>query len=166
MTTHVDHEPEAADIVTEPLPNALDPNNFTPRLLALVSNSLVRQESSRLREEFGLGTNDWRVISAVATRPGSSATEVSEFLSLNKALISGSVSGLVARQLIVLRDGPRGSRPMYLTRAGAEMHDAMLPISLRGQDIILQGLAPEVVKGLNLLLQDMLDRLNAAEKDS
>ncbi|HLS49278.1 MAG TPA: MarR family winged helix-turn-helix transcriptional regulator [Actinomycetaceae bacterium] len=165
MTTYVDHEPLAEDIVTEPLPNALDPNNFTPRLLALLSNALVRQESSRMRQQFGLGTNDWRVISALATRPGSSATEVSEFLSLNKALISGSVSGLVERHLIVLRDGPRGSRPMYLTRAGAKIHDEMLPLSLRGQDVILEGLTPDVVKGLNLLLQDMHKRLNAAAND-
>ena len=59
-----------AGAVTEPLSDVLEPDGFTPRLLALLSNALVWRESHELRRRFGLGTNDWRVISAVATRPG------------------------------------------------------------------------------------------------
>ncbi len=75
----------AEPAIVEPLEDTVDPENFTPRLVALLSNALVWRESSGLRERFRLGTNDWRVISALATRPGSSATEISEFLGLNKA---------------------------------------------------------------------------------
>lgn len=126
-------------------------------MLALLSNALVWRESNELRRRFGLGTNDWRVISALAFRPGSSATEVSEFVGVNKAVVSKSVNTLVARDLIVLMDGPRGSRPMYLTDAGAEMHDGMLPISMRGQEMILAHLTPEEITRLNELLRRMLE---------
>jgi len=144
-------------IITEPLENIIDPENFTPRLLALLSNALVWRESHELRRRFGLGTNDWRVISAVAMRPGMAATDVSEFIGVNKAVVSKSVNTLVARDLIVLLDGPRGSRPMYLTRAGAEMHDDMLPISMRGQEIVLAHLTQSEIERLNELLRRMLD---------
>lgn len=151
------------DLVTEPLESVIDPDRFTPRLLALLSNALVWRESHELRRNFGLGTNDWRVISALALRPGSSATEVSDFLGVNKAVVSKSVSVLSAQQLIALLDGPRGSRPMYLTQSGASMHDAMMPISVRGQEIILEGLPQADVDRLQTLLTDMLQKLRRAQ---
>lgn len=150
--------PSSARPITEPLPNTIDPDEFTPRLLALLSNALVWRESHELRRRFQLGTNDWRVISALALRPGFSATEVTDFLGMNKAAVSKSVNTLVDRHLVVLSDGPRGSRPMFLTEAGAEMHDAMLPISLLGQEIILADLAEEEITVLNQLLRRMLER--------
>ncbi|GAA3653865.1 MarR family winged helix-turn-helix transcriptional regulator [Microbacterium marinilacus] len=154
------HEaPEGA--IAEPLTDILEPDSFTPRLVALLSNALVWRESHELRRRFGLGTNDWRVISALATRPGTTSTDVSDFLGVNKAVISKSVNTLRDRGLILLSDGPRGSRPMYLSAAGAEMHHAMRPISMRGQEIILDGMPADEVRLLNAQLQDMLTRIRA-----
>lgn len=147
--------PEA---ITEPLTETIDPENFTPRLLSLLSNALVWRESHELRRRFKLGTNDWRIISALAIRPGASATEVSDFLGLNKAVVSKGVNTLLDRKLLILVDGPRGSRPMYLTRAGAEMHGAMLPISMRGQEIILDNLSADDIERINRLLRRMLEK--------
>lgn len=127
--------------ISDPLPTLIDSDRFTPRLLALLSNALVWRESMLLRQEFNLGTNDWRVISALATRPGSSATDVSDFLAMNKAMVSKAVNTLIERHLIVAEDGPRGSRHLYLTSDGAETHDQMRPISLAGEDIILANLS-------------------------
>lgn len=149
------------DVVTEPLGTVIDPDEFTPRLLALLSNALVYRESHELRRQFKLGTNEWRVISALSMRPGMSATEVCEFLGMNKAVVSRSVTRLQLRELIVLSDGPRGSRPLYLTRAGAEMHDKMLPVSMRGHEIITAGLEASEVAALNELLRGMLSRIRS-----
>jgi DNA-binding MarR family transcriptional regulator len=161
MSSETEQRPRALtppEAVADPLAETIDPENFTPRLLSLLSNALVWRESHELRRLFGLGTNDWRVISAVAIRPGTSATELSEFLGLNKAVISKSVNTLIERGLVLLIDGPRGSRPMYLTHSGAEMHDAMLPISMRGQEIILADLSADDVDRLNRLLRRMLEK--------
>lgn len=147
--------PEA---VTEPVAGGIDPENFTPRLISLLSNALVWRESQELRRQFNLGTNDWRVISALALRPGASSSEISDFLGLNKAVVSKSVNILLRRDLVLLTDGPRGSRPIYLTRTGAEMHDEMLPISMRGQEIILANLSDVEINGLNELLRRMLEQ--------
>ena len=45
---------------------------------------------------------------------------------------------------------------MYLTTEGVQMHDDMLPISMRGQDIVLAHLSHEEITNLNALLQRML----------
>jgi len=152
-----------ADVITDPLPDLVDPERFTPRLLALVSNALVWRESQELRRRFGLGTNEWRVLSALATRPGSSASEISDFLGVNKAIVSKSVSTLVANRLVVLSDGPRGSRPLYLTEAGADMHHRMRPVSMRGQDLILEGMSDEEIAEFNGVLHRMLAALREAD---
>jgi DNA-binding MarR family transcriptional regulator len=144
--------------IAEPLPDVIDSNEFTPRLISLLSNSLVWRESSILRARFGLGTNDWRVIAALAVRPGATASEISEFLAMNKAIISKSVGVLTDRGLIVQVEDTGRSRQLFLTPEGAEMHDAMLPISLRGQEIILADLTDEEVTQLNQLLRRLLAR--------
>ncbi len=149
------------EAVLRPLDDTVDAENFTPRLVAPLSNALVWRESNALRQRFQLGTNDWRVISALATRPGSSATEVSDFLGLNKAIVSKSVNALHDRALVTLADGLRGSRPIYLTSAGAEMHHAMLPISMSGQDLILAELDSAEIERFNELLRLMLDRVRS-----
>ncbi|KDA07208.1 hypothetical protein DC31_00790 [Microbacterium sp. CH12i] len=148
----------ASEVITTPLENALDPGSFTPRLLHLLSNALVWRESRLLRQAFNLGTNDWRVISALALRPGSTSTDISEFVAMNKAIVSKSVNTLIVRELIVSADGKRGSRHLYLTRAGADMHDAMKPLSLQGQEIVLADLSDAEVDQLNDLLTRLLKK--------
>ncbi|MFE1646587.1 MarR family winged helix-turn-helix transcriptional regulator [Microbacterium sp. P01] len=146
----------SVEIETEPLPGVIDTERFTPRLLHLLSNALVWRESRLLRAAFNLGTNDWRVISAIAIRPGATSTDISEFVAMNKAIVSKSVNTLIARELIVPADGRRGSRHLYLTRAGADMHHRMKPISLEGQQIVLADLSDAEVDQLNDLLTRLL----------
>ena len=145
--------------VSEPVSDVIDSNDFTPRLISLLSNSLVWRESRILRARFGLGTNDWRVISALAIRPGATASEISEFVAMNKAIISKSVGVLTDRRLIVQVEDTGRSRQLFLTPEGAEMHDVMLPISLRGQEIILGDLTDGEVVQLNSLLRRLLVRV-------
>ncbi len=142
----------------QPLRDVVSTDDFTPRLLALISNALVWRESSLLRREFNLGTNDWRVISALAISPGATATYVSDFLILNKAVVSKAVTTLIARDLVVSTDGKRGSRHLYLTPAGGEMHDKMMPISLKGEEIILSDLSSVEILQLNGLLTRLLNK--------
>jgi len=149
----------APEIIAAPLDDVIDSENFTPRLLALLSNALVWRESRLLRREFDLGTNDWRVISALAIRPGSTSSYISEFVAMNKAVVSKSVNTLIARGLVFPADGARGSRPLYLTREGADMHDRMKPISLQGQEIVLADLTPAEVGQLNHLLGRLLQKV-------
>lgn len=147
-----------AEVITTPLPDVVDSDGFTPRLLHLISNALVWRESRLLRSEFNLGTNDWRIISAISIRPGATSSEISEFVAMNKAIVSKSVNTLIARELIVPADGRRGARHLYLTLAGAQMHDQMKPISMQGQDIVLADLRPDEIAQLNDLLMRLLQR--------
>ncbi|KGA16638.1 MarR family transcriptional regulator [freshwater metagenome] len=155
----------ANDAITQPLDDVIDSDAFIPRLLALLSNALVWRESMLLRREFSLGTNDWRVLSALGVRPGSSATDVSEFLVMNKAVVSKAVNVLISRNLIASTGGPRGSRHLFLTPAGVEMHNEMLPISLAGEDILLSQLSADEVAALRVLLGKLMGQIPHLAQD-
>ncbi len=147
--------------VREALKQVIDSEAFVPRLLALLSNALVWRESMLLRGEFGLGTNDWRVLSALAVRPGITATDVSEFLVMNKAVVSKAVNVLISRNLITSTDGPRGSRNLFLTPPGVEMHNKMLPVSLAGEDILLSRLSEADVAKLRDILAKLVANISS-----
>lgn len=151
------HDSSPRDAVTEPIPS-LDPDEFMPRLIALLSNKLVWRESRLLRKHFGLGTNDWRVLSAIAVEPGMSLTEVADFIAVNKAIISKSVTSLLQRGLLVGSDAPGRSRPLYLTTAGVDMHQRMLPFSKSGEDFLLADLDDDDMGHLNTILRHLLAR--------
>ena len=152
--------------VREALSEVIDSEAFVPRLLALLSNALVWRESMLLRGEFALGTNDWRVLSALAVRPGITATDVSEFLVMNKAVVSKAVNVLIARNLIASTDGPRGSRNLFLTPPGVEMHNQMLPISLAGEDILLSQLSPAEATQLRVILGKLMAQIPRLANES
>lgn len=150
------------DVITDPLPSAIAPDEFTPRLVALLSNALVSAQTQGFRETAGRSTNDWRVLAAIAITPGQSASEIADALTINKSQLSPTVNRLAEEGLIVMVDGPRGSRPMYLTTAGARVHDALAPVAQRGQDLLASELGAEELRALNATLRRLLSRARNA----
>ncbi|OJV95387.1 MAG: hypothetical protein BGO47_02565 [Microbacterium sp. 67-17] len=138
------------------LPDALDLSRFTPRLLAILSNIFSLYESQSLRDQFGLGTTEWRILSAVALEPALTATEISKSTVMSKAVISRALTDLVQDGLLSLGDGPRGSRPIRITEEGAQMYRKMLPISYRAQEIINRTLGEEKLEQLHDLLTTLI----------
>ena len=149
---------DMTDVVTERIDTAIDTEEFTPRLLALLTNALVAAQTRGFRNEAGMSTHEWRVLAALAHDPGQTASEISTSLSVNKALISSAVNRLAADRLIVLVDGPRRSRPMYLTVEGVRMHDRLAPIARRGHSLIEAQLDEAGVRELNALLRRLTER--------
>lgn len=152
-----------SDIITEPLSTAIQPEQFTPRLLTMVSNALVYKQNEGFREESGRTTNEWRVLAAIAVTPGQSASEIADSLNINKSMLSTTVSKLAREGLLVLSDGPRGSHPMFLTPQGRREHDLLVPIALRGQRLVEGALGKTKRETLNELLQQLLAHLHDSE---
>ncbi|GER23185.1 MarR family transcriptional regulator [Zafaria cholistanensis] len=150
---HVDDEGR----VTDRLPDRIDRDSYTPALVGLVSNMLVWGGSRVFNHLFGVGTNEWRIISALGNHPGSSASELCEVLGINKSIASISINTLMERRLITGKDGKRGSRLLFLTQAGAEMHAQMMPVAMERQRILHRRLEPEEIRVLNNALRKMLD---------
>jgi DNA-binding MarR family transcriptional regulator len=143
-------------LVTEKLPETIDRDHYTPALLALLSNLLVWGGSRVFHHLHSIGNNEWQVISALGNYPGSTASELCEVLGMNKSIASKSVNVLLNRELIAQLNGPRGSRHLYLTPDGARVHDGLMPVALKREEILHGNLSPEEIDQLNALLVRML----------
>jgi DNA-binding MarR family transcriptional regulator len=150
---HVDDEGRVLDR----LPETIDRDSYTPALVGLVSNMLLWGGSRVFSHLFGLGTNEWRIISALGNHPGSSASELCEVLGINKSIASKAITVLTERRLIAAKDGRWNSRLLFLTPTGAEMHTRMMPVAMERQRLLHRRLDPEEIRVLNQVLLKMLD---------
>ena len=151
-------------LITEPLPRTIERDDYTPALLGLLSNVLVWGGSRVFHHVHGVGTNEWRIISALGNHPGATSGELCEILGINKSIASKSVNVLLDRNLIAQLNGPRGSRPLYLTREGARVHDDFMPIALKRQELLQENLTADEIVQLNSLLVRMLDSAEAMQR--
>jgi DNA-binding MarR family transcriptional regulator len=136
------------------LPVTIDRESYTPAYLSVVSNALSWGGSHLYSRHFGVGVNDWRILSALGNHPGATAGELCDVLGLNKSVVSRSVAGLVERGLVgIERDD--GTRRHYLTEDGAVLHDQLLPLALERERLLLRDFTPEEVGQLRTFLRRM-----------
>lgn len=144
-------------LVTTRLSDTIDRDSFTPALLGLLNNVLVWGGSRVLMALHGVGTNEWRIMSALGNHPGSTAQELCVVLGINKSIASKSVNLLIDAGHIGQIDGKRGSRHLFLTPAGAQLHDDLMAIVLARVGLLQHRLSDAEVSELNRLLRKMLD---------
>jgi DNA-binding MarR family transcriptional regulator len=143
----------------ERLPVTIDREAYTPAYLALVSNALSWGSTFQYMRRFGVGVNDWRIISALGNHPGATAGEVCTVLGLNKSVVSRSVAGLTERELVTIERAD-GQRRLYLTADGVALHDELLPLALERERWMLRGFTDEELAQLRGFLRRMHDNLS------
>ncbi len=72
------------------------PDLVSTRLLRL-SNTLALYSGRRYRQQFGITLPEWRVMSIIASRDGTTARDISKVLATDKAWIGLSVKSLAKR---------------------------------------------------------------------
>ncbi|MFD1507222.1 MarR family transcriptional regulator [Georgenia yuyongxinii] len=128
----------------------------TPYYLVTIGNAISWGSALGYLRRFGVGVNEWRLMAHVANEPGCTAADVSRFLRTNKAVVSRSLKTLQDKGLVGL-DSADGARRIYLTEDGVALHDRILPIAVRREQILLDGLDEEERE----LLIGMLRRMHA-----
>jgi DNA-binding MarR family transcriptional regulator len=133
-------------------------DRFLPYRLAVLSHRLSLALAAIYETSHGLSTPQWRVMAAIADRPGRTAQDVVRMTPMEKATVSRAVSALIARGFLKReaddRDG-RASR-LVLTDAGRAAYEAIAPKIERAEAELTQGLSD--VDRLQLL--SLLDRLD------
>lgn len=144
---------------------------LTTRLLRL-SNTLALYSSRRYRQEFGVTLPEWRVMSIVASRDGTTARDISSALATDKAWVGLTVKSLAERGYLTRALDKQDTRRVLLslTKQGKEVHDAIMAVARRRQRRLLAALpdgAADVFSTSLALLQseadEMLKELDAAE---
>lgn len=82
--------------------------------VAVLADVVARTIAPIVYRVSGLNLSQWRVIAAVADRPGCTATEVVTITPMDKALVSRAVRTLVDREIIAKQSSERDGRSVYL----------------------------------------------------
>jgi DNA-binding MarR family transcriptional regulator len=131
---------------------------LSTRLLRL-SNTLALYSARHYRQLFGVTLPEWRVMSIVASRDGTTARDISRVLATDKAWVGLSVKSLARRGYLTRASDKQDTRRVLLslTRQGKEIHDAIMAVARRRQRRLLATL-PD---GAADTLSASLDRLQA-----
>jgi DNA-binding MarR family transcriptional regulator len=133
-------------------------DDYVPAYLSLISNALSWGGSRVFLRRFGVGINEWRVLSALVNQPGSTASRAGEVLGLNKSVVSRSIQLLQAKGLLTI-DDTAGRRGLWLTGAGHELHDQLMAIALEREKLLLTGFSGEEKESLLGFLRRMHENL-------
>ncbi len=135
---------------------------YAPYYLSILNNRLSWGASQLYLKLFGLGLNEWRILSALRNEPGIQALRVGEMVALNKSVVSRSTRRLEEMHLVQARLD-MGRRLLWLTPPGAALHDQIIAIAYRRQEALLDGLDQAERETLYALLERMRKNLGKVD---
>ncbi len=140
----------------------LDLDNYVPGLVTWLANKLSAGASKLYRERHGLGVIDWRVMSTIGAEDGCTAARICQVVGLDKGAVSRSLALLSARGLVEVAGR---AKPLRMTKAGRDVHDAILDLALAREARLLAGLSPAEVAELVRLLHILLGKVPETNSD-
>jgi len=149
------------DVITEGGLSVHAPR-YAPYFLSVINNSLSWGASQLYLRLFDIGLNEWRILSALRNEPGIQALRVGEMVAMNKSVVSRSTRRLEELGLAVARLD-RSRRLLWLTPAGAEMHDKIIAIALEREAALLDGFDAGELDTLFSMLERMRQNLGKVE---
>jgi DNA-binding MarR family transcriptional regulator len=133
----------------------VDHDRYLPFLIISISNGLYRGASQFYQQRFGVGVTEWRVLSALAAEPDSTANRLCQIAQLDKAAASRSLRVLETGGYVVIEphDTDARKRTVAFTPAGVALYEKILGVALKRQERMLAGLSAEDTATLLTLLQ-------------
>lgn len=133
---------------------------FVPYRLSVLTNIISRTIGRLYGKRFGLSIPEWRVMAALGRFAPLSAVEVCQRTAMDKVQVSRAVdrlrrTGLVERA-VDARDRRRSR--LQLSAAGRRTHDAIVPMALAAEALLLDGLAADERRALDRLLTRLTER--------
>ncbi len=138
----------------------IDGANYLPSYLSHLNNRLSSGASQLYRQHFGVGINEWRILSVLSNWPRSSAGTIGETVGMHKTVVSRSLREMEEKALVVI-DTSDGQRLIRLTPAGQRLHDRIVLVALERERLLTQGFSTAERKQLLGLLKRMLDNVDA-----
>lgn len=105
-------------------PPHIELDNFWPYQAIVLADQISRHTLEIVRAEADINQSQWRVLAAVADKPGRTAAEVTAVTPMDKTIVSRAVSSLIDAKLIEKSASPDDKRRMALnmTKSGQEVY--------------------------------------------
>ncbi len=133
----------------------IDHDRYVPFIIISISNNLYRGASQFYQARFGIGVTEWRVLSALAAEPNSTANRLCQIAQLDKAAASRSLRVLETGGYVAIapHKSDARKRTVAFTPAGLALYEKILGVALKRQERMVAGLNPEETNMLITLLK-------------
>ncbi len=136
---------------------------FVPYRLSVLTNIISRTFGRLYGERFGLGIPEWRVMAVLGRFAPLAANDVCSRTAMDKVRVSRAVEKLrragLVEHAVDARDRRRSR--LRLSAAGHRMHDAIVPMGLAAEALLLDGLTAAERRTLDKLLDKLTARAMA-----
>ncbi|MBL0422957.1 winged helix-turn-helix transcriptional regulator [Ramlibacter sp. AW1] len=140
----------------------LDGDQYVPALLGVVNNRLVSGASALYLRHFGVGVNEWQVLSVLSNTPASATAHICKTVAMHKTVASRSLRELEAKGLVRI-ERVDGQRVMSLTDRGQVLHDQIAHVALERERRLLACFDGAEQAQLRELLRRMRTQLDAVD---
>lgn len=138
----------------------LDDRALIYRLLRLV-NLLAKPFHERFGRRYDLSLAEWRVMMALAARPGTTATEISDWSGLHVMNVSRSVARLVRQGRVLREVDPTDRRRalLRLSRRGEALFGIIAPSAQAREDMVRAVLGEGDAASLRVMIDRLIEHL-------
>jgi DNA-binding MarR family transcriptional regulator len=138
---------------------SIDRRSYIPFLLNVVANAISSRASRVYLLRYGIGINEWRILSILAYEGVCTAALICEQIHLDAGAASRNIQALEKRGYIDKFADPNDGRSfkLTLTKQGAELHDKAVEVALTLQEQLLTGFSDDDAS----IMRELLHRLIA-----
>ena len=103
----------------------IDLDNFWAYQVVVLADQVSRYTLEVVRTEADLNQSQWRVLAAIADKPGRSSAEVTAVTPMDKTIVSRAVASLIQDGLIKRTPSQADKRigALHMTKLGAQRYD-------------------------------------------
>jgi DNA-binding MarR family transcriptional regulator len=127
---------------------------FLPYRLSVLTNRVSSALAGRYADEFSMSATEWRVMAALGSGDGLSATEVCLRTAMDKVQVSRAVASLVESGRVVRRADAEDGRVIRLALSadGRTIYNEIVPRAREFEARLLAALTEEELKYLDVVL--------------
>lgn len=143
----------------------IDHDRYLPFLVISISNGLYRGATQFYQSRFGVGVTEWRVLSALAAEPNTTANRLCQIAQLDKAAASRSLRVLERAGYVTVEPHRTDARKrtVAFTSAGLALYEKIFAVAMKRQERMVAGFTPEETNTLIALLQRVRSNLGRLE---
>lgn len=109
--------------------DAIQLDSYWPYQVTVLADLISRRTAEIVRREGDLNLSQWRVLAAIAERPGRTAVEVVAMTPMDKGIVSRATKALLLAGLLVREASQVDGRVshLYLTEKGDALYQRLRP---------------------------------------
>lgn len=110
---------------SDPISSKIKLNDFWPYQVVVLADQISRYTLNIVKAKAGLNLSQWRVLAAVAEKPGRTAGDVTSVTPMDKTIVSRAVASLIQTGLIekTHESQDRRRRSLTMTPRGLEIYE-------------------------------------------